>query len=72
MEKVVVKITCWVIINTADWLKDRHGATAIEYALLAGGFAGAILSSVFLMGNSIEDVLDGLGTAMETIIAFVS
>lgn len=41
----------------AAFAKDEHGATAIEYALIAGGVALAVISSVFTLGNTVRDDL---------------
>ena len=37
--------------NCADFLRDDSGATAIEYALIASGIAGAIIVVVFCLGH---------------------
>jgi pilus assembly protein Flp/PilA len=42
-------------------LRDRRGATAVEYGLLAAGISVAIIATVFLLGG-------GLDTAYQTII----
>jgi pilus assembly protein Flp/PilA len=43
---------------------NRNGATAIEYSLIATGIAGAIITIVFTLGTSINQmwttVLDSL------------
>jgi pilus assembly protein Flp/PilA len=36
------------------FLHNEDGATAIEYALLASGVAGAIISIVMTMGTSLQ------------------
>lgn len=35
------------------WIRERHGATAIEYGLLLAGIALAILVSVTLLGDNL-------------------
>jgi pilus assembly protein Flp/PilA len=34
---------------------DQHGATAIEYALIAAGIAVAIISTVFGAGSNLKE-----------------
>jgi pilus assembly protein Flp/PilA len=34
---------------------DQRGATAIEYAMIAAGVAGAILTAVYGLGTGIQD-----------------
>ena len=46
--------------------RDKSGATAIEYGLIAAGIAVAIIAAVFALGDDIkgffEDVSDKLGS----------
>lgn len=37
-----------------QFLRDRSGATAIEYALVAGGIAVVIVAAVQLLGSNIN------------------
>lgn len=39
-------------------------ATAVEYALLAGGIALAVIAGAELMGASVTDVFTGLSTGL--------
>ena len=43
---------------------DETGATAVEYALLAGGIALAVIVGVSLMGGSVSDVLSDVGSGL--------
>jgi pilus assembly protein Flp/PilA len=43
-------------IELRRFLRNEDGATAIEYALLASGIAGAIISIVTTMGTSLQGV----------------
>ena len=43
-------------------LADQSGATAIEYALIAGGIAIAIIAAVFLIGGSVGSVFTDINT----------
>ena len=36
-----------------DFVRDDSGATAIEYALIASGIAGAIIAVVLVLGTSV-------------------
>ena len=47
-----------------SWLARREGVTAIEYALLAGGIAGACLAAILLTGDSFQLVLETVGNAL--------
>ncbi|HEY5380502.1 MAG TPA: Flp family type IVb pilin [Pseudolabrys sp.] len=43
------------------FMQDEHGATSIEYALIAGGISIAILSAVQLVGSQVMSTFyDGL------------
>jgi pilus assembly protein Flp/PilA len=50
----------------ARFLKDRRGATAIEYALLASGIFLAIVTAVQLLGGEVlalyQDIVAGVVT----------
>jgi len=37
-----------------NFLRDESGATAIEYALIASGVAGAIIVTVSSLGSSVK------------------
>ena len=43
-------------------LTDKSGATAIEYALIAGGVAIAIVAAVFVIGDSVGSVFTDVNT----------
>ena len=44
--------------------RDRSGATAIEYALIAGGIALVIIAAVALLGSSLSDFFGTLATEL--------
>ncbi len=46
------------------FLKDEGGATAIEYALIAGGIAGAIILAVTTLGGNVNAMWTRVSTAM--------
>jgi pilus assembly protein Flp/PilA len=37
-----------------DFFADRRGATAIEYAMIAGGLSIAVITAVDLLGQNVE------------------
>jgi pilus assembly protein Flp/PilA len=52
------------IRNLRDFVRDDSGATAIEYALLASGIAGAIIAVVMSMGTSLQAMYQSVATAL--------
>ncbi len=52
--------------HVARFAADRSGATAIEYALIAAGVAGAVVVAVYSLGDGIKTNLYGkIDTAMK-------
>ena len=47
-----------------DFLRDDSGATAIEYALIASGIAGAIIIVVFSLGTSVQNMYISVSNAL--------
>lgn len=45
------------------WLRDRSGATAIEYALIASLIAATIAATVAAVGNGTNGMWGKVGTA---------
>ncbi len=45
-------------------MKDRSGATAIEYALIAGGISIVIIVAVGLIGSSLSDIFGSVVAAL--------
>ena len=43
---------------------ELSGATATEYALIAGGIALAIVTAVGLMGDSLDGIFTDVGTGL--------
>ncbi len=41
-------------------VRDRSGATAIEYGLLAAGISVAIIATVFLLGGELDTAFQGV------------
>ena len=48
-------------------IQSNSGATAIEYGLLAGGVALAIVIAVFSFGSDLRVVFNTLGSSMQTV-----
>jgi pilus assembly protein Flp/PilA len=44
--------------------RDAAGVTAVEYGLIAGAVAIAIIGAVFLIGGDIADIFTRAGTAI--------
>ena len=42
--------------------KDEEGATAIEYALIAGLIAVVIIGALTLLGNSVDNIFRNIGS----------
>jgi pilus assembly protein Flp/PilA len=47
-----------------DFVRDNSGATAIEYALIASGIAGAIIAVVMALGTSINGMYTSVSNAL--------
>jgi len=45
-----------------DFLKDEHGATAIEYAMIAAFIAVAIVGAVTTLGTSLTGIFTNVNT----------
>ena len=39
-----------------EWLVQKSGATAIEYGLIAAGISVAVMASVFLFGDTLNNL----------------
>ena len=47
---------------TKGFLKDEHGATAIEYAMIAAFIAVAIVGAVTTLGTSLTGIFTNVNT----------
>ncbi len=47
-----------------NFLANERGATAIEYALLAAGVAGAIITIVFGLGTNLTATFSSVSSAL--------
>ena len=46
-------------------VRDRSGATAIEYGLLAAGISVVIIATVFLLGDELDAAFQGVLTQIQ-------
>lgn len=46
------------------WHRNRDGATAVEYALIAGGIALVIIAGVFFLGDSLGLLFNTMADSM--------
>ena len=51
-----------------NFFKDEEGATAVEYALLAGLIAIVIIAALLLFGPAISNVFNKAGEKMNTAV----
>jgi pilus assembly protein Flp/PilA len=49
----------------ARFLKDRSGATAIEYGLIAAGIAVAIIATVQALGTNLNATFSSVSTSLK-------
>ena len=47
-----------------SFLRDERGATAIEYALIAGGIAVAIVGAVNSLGDTVKALYESISAAV--------
>ncbi|MGH6725763.1 MAG: Flp family type IVb pilin [Pseudolabrys sp.] len=47
-----------------DFLGNEDGATAIEYAMIAAGVAGAIIAAVMAVGTSLNGMYTSVSTGL--------
>lgn len=47
------------------FLNDESGATAVEYAIVAGGIAMAIVAAIALVGGATSAKFDSITAAVE-------
>jgi pilus assembly protein Flp/PilA len=49
-----------VITLLSRFLADEAGATAIEYALIAGGIAVAVIGTIIVLGDAVKADFDSV------------
>ena len=58
------RLSRWLSVTRKFW-RNRCGATAIEYGLIAAGISIAILAAVFALGNELDDFFDEVSEKIE-------
>ena len=51
-----------ILHRLRDFIRNDSGATAIEYALIASGIAGAIIVVVLSLGTSVQNMYTSVST----------
>ena len=49
------------------FLRDESGATAIEYALIAGGIAIAVIGAITAVGGALDTSLQAIATGLTPV-----
>lgn len=62
MLKSLVSVQSWVATRKAEI--DERGATAVEYGLMVGLIAVAIIGAVSFLSNSVKSTFNRAGNAM--------
>lgn len=47
------------------FIRDEHGATAIEYAMIASGIAVAIAATIVTLGSSVTGLYQSVASVMQ-------
>ena len=58
-------------IPSTKFGEDEQGATAIEYSLIVGGIAIAILATIFSMGNELSGLFESVASIFESTVRCV-
>ena len=64
MLEMFVAVQTWIAGRRAEI--DERGATAVEYALMVGLIAVAIIASVTLLGNKVRATFNSIGNTLPT------
>jgi pilus assembly protein Flp/PilA len=54
-----------MLARVRSFLANENGATAIEYALIAGGIAVAIVTAVNGLGTKVNSLFSSVNSAMQ-------
>ena len=54
------------LTDLATFYQDKSGATAIEYGLIAGAIAVAIIAAVFAIGDDIKAFFENISTELKS------
>ncbi len=56
------------IINSVQtFIKDEEGASAVEYGLIVGLIAVAIIGAIMIIGGGLENLFGAAGNALEAV-----
>jgi pilus assembly protein Flp/PilA len=55
---------CRFVGHSKHFAADDSGATAIEYAIIAGGIAGAIIVTVAALGTKVTSLYDSVAAVL--------
>jgi pilus assembly protein Flp/PilA len=53
-------VTSFIAGQATRFARDENGATAIEYAMIAGGVATAIVAAVSALGTTVKGMYDSV------------
>jgi pilus assembly protein Flp/PilA len=53
-----------MIRKLVHFIKDEEGATAVEYAIMAGLIAAVIITAVTILGQNVNTTFTQIGTAV--------
>ena len=65
MLKSLVSVQSWVATRKAEI--DERGATAVEYGLMVGLIAVAIIGAVSFLSNSVKTTFNKAGNSMKSV-----
>lgn len=65
MLKSLVSVQSWVATRKAEI--DERGATAVEYGLMVGLIAVAIIGAVSFLSNSVKSTFNRAGNSMNGV-----
>lgn len=65
MLKSLVSVQSWVATRKAEI--DERGATAVEYGLMVGLIAVAIIGAVSFLSNSVKTTFNKAGNSMNNV-----
>ncbi len=55
-----------MLAKIGAFVRDEEGASAVEYALLVAGIAMAIVATVFIVGNKINNMFNNIANSLGT------
>ena len=61
----MLKLYTYAVARLSSLRKDEEGVTAIEYGLIAGAIAVAIIAVLLALGGDIEDLFEKTSGALQ-------